>query len=53
MIGDEAITQSYGELNALPTTLMIDRSGRIAVIHTGLIEKSTYENELKTLLAEQ
>ena len=53
MIGDDKIAQSYGGLNALPTTLMIDRTGRIAAIHTGLIEKSTYENELKTLTAER
>ena len=52
MIGDDMIAESYGGLNALPTTLMIDRAGRIAVIHTGLIEKSTYETELATLMAE-
>jgi peroxiredoxin len=39
-------------VHALPTTLLIDRAGRIAAIHTGPVEKPTYEKELRTLLAE-
>lgn len=52
LLGDEAVANSYGGVNALPTTLMIDREGRIAAIHTGVLEKSTYEKEVRTLLAE-
>ncbi len=43
---------NYGGVNAIPTTLLIDRAGRIAAIHTGLVEKTTYEKELRILLAE-
>jgi peroxiredoxin len=51
-IGDAAMADSYGGLDALPTTFLIDREGRIAAMHTGLVEKRTYEDELKTLLSE-
>jgi peroxiredoxin len=39
-------------VHVLPTTLLIDRTGRIAATHTGVIETSTYEKEVRILLAE-
>jgi peroxiredoxin len=53
MVGGEEIAQIYDGLESLPTTLMIDRAGRIAVTHVGLVEKKTYEEELKALIAER
>jgi peroxiredoxin len=52
VLGDDEITRIYGGLESLPTTLIIDKAGRIAAAHVGLVEKKTYEKELKALIAE-
>ena len=51
MIGDELIAQHYGGVESLPTTFVVDKAGRIASIHIGLVSKSEYKNEIETLLA--
>jgi len=53
MIGNNDIARLYGGLNALPTTLIIDKSGRIAVTHVGLCNRSEYEAAAKGLVAER
>jgi peroxiredoxin len=53
MIGDDEIVQVYGGLESLPTTFIIDKTGRIAATHVGLVEKKTYQEEIKALLAER
>lgn len=50
VIGTEEISQQYGDVQSLPTTFIIDRDGRIAARHLGLISKSEYENEILQLL---
>ena len=52
MIGDEELGKAYGGLDALPMTFLINKGGRIAAAHAGLIAKATYEREIKKLLAE-
>ncbi len=44
LLGDEDVGQKYGGLDSLPTTLLIDRSGKIAAVHVG-VEKG--KNELR------
>jgi len=39
MIGTEQVAQMYGEVDSLPTTFMIDREGRVAAVHIGLVSK--------------
>ena len=51
MIGDDAIAKAYGGVESLPTTLMIDKQGRVAQTHVGLVSKSNYKNEIEALLA--
>ncbi len=51
MIGDDLTAQHYGGVESLPTTFVVDKAGRIASIHVGLISKSEYKNEIETLLA--
>jgi cytochrome c biogenesis protein CcmG/thiol:disulfide interchange protein DsbE len=41
------------EIGALPITVLIDRSGRVAARHVGVVDKKTFEAELKQLLAEK
>jgi cytochrome c biogenesis protein CcmG/thiol:disulfide interchange protein DsbE len=53
MVGNDEIARMYGGLESIPATLLIDKAGRIAATHVGLVEKKTYEEELKALIAEQ
>ena len=53
MIGTDDVTRLYGGLEAVPTTLIIDRSGRIAAGHVGLCSKSEYESDIKAVLNER
>jgi len=52
LLGTEALADKYGGLDSLPTTLTLDRHGRIAAEHAGLNGKSVYEDEIKSLLTE-
>ena len=46
VIGTEELTQLYGGVDSLPTTFIIDREGRIASHHEGLVGKGDYQNEI-------
>jgi cytochrome c biogenesis protein CcmG/thiol:disulfide interchange protein DsbE len=50
LLGNDSVAELYGGVDSLPTTFIIDRSGRIAAVHVGLVSKSRYENDLKQLL---
>ncbi|HYL85868.1 MAG TPA: TlpA disulfide reductase family protein [Candidatus Angelobacter sp.] len=50
MVGNDQVSQSYGGIDSLPTTFIIDRDGRIAFVHMGLVGKETYEKEIRNLL---
>jgi hypothetical protein len=50
LLGNEATAKRYGGVESLPTTLLIDRTGKIAATHTGLVSKGTYEGEIEELL---
>lgn len=49
-LGNEETSQLYGGIESLPTTFVIDRDGKIASRHIGLVSKSTYEKEILNLL---
>ncbi len=54
LLGDDSVSQLYGGLDALPTTYILDRDGRIAFpVHVGLIDKSEYAQEVQSLLSDQ
>jgi cytochrome c biogenesis protein CcmG/thiol:disulfide interchange protein DsbE len=40
-------------VTALPVTVLIDRAGRVAAKHVGVVDKKAFEVELKQLLAER
>jgi thiol-disulfide isomerase/thioredoxin len=52
LLGNEKVSDSYGGVDSIPTTLMVDRDGRIAATHVGLESKSTYEKEVVKLLGD-
>jgi peroxiredoxin len=46
------IARLYGGPSSIPTTLILDKSGRIAVTHIGLCTKKEYEDAINGLLNE-
>ncbi|MGH9612519.1 MAG: peroxiredoxin family protein [Bryobacteraceae bacterium] len=52
MIGGPSIAALY-DIQAMPVTLMIDPSGRVAATHVGLARKSDYKAEIDALLNEK
>jgi peroxiredoxin len=52
MIGNGDIARAYGGLESVPMTLIIDKSGRIAVTHVGLCRKDEYEADIRAVLNE-
>lgn len=53
VIGDDMTAQLYGGVDSLPTSFMLDREGRIAATHVGLVSKSSYQNDINALLGTQ
>ena len=50
VMGNDSIASLYGGVDSLPTTFILDKDGRIASTHVGLVSKSDYENEIVHLL---
>ncbi|MEO5924464.1 MAG: TlpA disulfide reductase family protein [Bryobacteraceae bacterium] len=49
-LDDGKMPSPYKEIEALPTTFLLDRQGRIAVSHTGLVGKNVYQAGVEELL---
>lgn len=49
-LGNDSVGDLYGGVESLPTTFIIDRDGKVAAKHEGLISKSDYLNEILQLL---
>lgn len=50
-LDDQMMPAPYKDIEALPTTYLIDRQGRIAKVHTGLVSRGTYEHGIEKLLS--
>ena len=50
MVGDDLTAQMYGGVDALPTTFLIDRDGRVAAVHVGLASRKDFEDGVEQLL---
>jgi peroxiredoxin len=50
MIASEVVSQQFGDIEALPTSFVLDRQGRIATNHVGLVDKRDYQNDILKLL---
>jgi len=53
LVGGDDVVRQYGRLRSIPTTLLIDKWGRIAVTHVGFCTKHEYETDTKALIAER
>jgi cytochrome c biogenesis protein CcmG/thiol:disulfide interchange protein DsbE len=49
VIGNWDLAKRFG-ITALPVTLLIDRDGKIADLHAGMVDKDTFEKEIQILL---
>ncbi len=49
VLGDDALGQRFG-LQSMPLTLLLDRQGRIAVVHQGVVDKDNFEMHIQQLL---
>lgn len=50
VVGNGDTAKQFGGVESLPTTLLIDRDGKIAAEHVGLTSRSTYQDEIEQLL---
>ena len=50
VLGDDKTSDRYGDVEALPTTFVIDREGRIASVHVGLVDKKEFDDAIQQLL---
>jgi thiol-disulfide isomerase/thioredoxin len=48
---DENLSERYA-VSVMPKTLMIDRDGKIAAVHSGMVDRNGVEAEIKALLRE-
>ncbi len=49
-VGNDSVGSLYGGVDSLPTTFIIDRDGRVASTHIGLVAKNDYQNEIQQLI---
>jgi len=50
VMGNDSTAQAYGGVEALPTTFLIDREGRVAAVHVGLAGKKEFADGIEKLL---
>lgn len=50
--GNTRITQSFGGIQSIPTSFVIDKQGRIFSRYTGYVNKQVYENDINKLIKE-
>ena len=53
LLGNDTVGQLYGGVDALPTTFIIDREGKIAAPYVGLAGKNEYSQEIESLLGDK
>lgn len=52
VIGDEGLGKQYGLGDGMPLTALVDREGRIADVHQGIVEKTATQEKIRELLKE-
>jgi cytochrome c biogenesis protein CcmG/thiol:disulfide interchange protein DsbE len=50
IFGNEKVTMDYGNIQAIPTSFVIDQKGNIVDKHVGLVPKEAYVSQIKSLL---
>ena len=52
VIGTFESAKQFGVDKGMPVSVLIDRSGKIADVHLGMVDKAAFEREIQTLLKE-
>ncbi len=50
VLGTEEMAQLYGGVEALPTSYILDRNGKVASVHMGIVSRKVFEEEIRALL---
>jgi peroxiredoxin len=50
VVDDGSVAKSYGNIEAIPTTIIVDKNGNIVARHVGGMSKAQLERSLKNLL---
>mgnify|MGYP005847179913 CR=1 FL=1 len=50
MVATAGVDRAYGEIESLPTTVLIDRDGHVAAQHVGMKNRSEFEVDIEQLL---
>jgi peroxiredoxin len=50
VMGNGQIVSDYGGVEAIPTTFIIDRQGKVVTVHQGFTDNATFEAEIRSLL---
>ncbi len=50
VMGDQKTIAAYGGIQVVPTTFIIDKTGKVAAQHEGGADRATFESEIKPLL---
>jgi len=51
VIGNENLAKQY-DVEQMPVTLLIDKQGKIAESHSGVVDKHAFETDIRTLLGD-
>ena len=49
-LGRDDVTEAFGPIFGVPTTLIVSRDGKICATHSGMTAKETFENQIRELL---
>lgn len=52
VLGSKTLARDY-RLTSMPMTLLIDRNGKIALSHTGVVDRADFESHIRQLLRSQ
>ena len=52
VLGDKTLAMQFGGINSMPVTLLLDRQGRIAYAHTGVVDRAEFDSKIRELLAD-
>jgi hypothetical protein len=47
VLGDQAVTEAYGGIQAIPTTFVVDKKGNIVAEHVGSLSTEDFEKLVK------
>lgn len=51
VFGTEKVVMDYGNIDAIPTSFVIDKKGNVVDMHIGLVPKQVYTNKIQDILS--